>query len=65
MAKYKGAVGFGSDGVHYPADGEGLDTSRPLRWDDAAGCFREAVEGEERHNDANHGTDIELEVGGE
>jgi hypothetical protein len=62
--KYTGPVGFGSDGVHYPADADGnLDTSRPLRWDD--GGYRDAEADEPLHNDVHHGEDLELEVGGE
>jgi hypothetical protein len=61
---YDGPVGFGSDGVHYPLDGDGqLDTSRPLRWED--GAYRDAKDGEQLHNDVHHQNAVELEPGGE
>ena len=62
MAKYKGPVVF-VEGVHYPATDDGADLSRPLRWED--GGYRDAEPGEALHNDANHLSDVELEVGGE
>jgi hypothetical protein len=51
---YDGPVGFGSDGVHYPADADGhLDRSRPLRWV-AGSTYRDATDGEPLHNDEHH-----------
>lgn len=64
MSAYKGAVVF-VDGVHYPASDDGADLSRPLRWIDDSGGYRDAEPGEDLHNDAHHASDLELEVGGE
>ncbi len=58
MADYDGPVGFGSDGVHYPAGDDGhLDTSRPLRWVEGA-TYRDAEEGEPLHNEVHQGNDV-------
>jgi hypothetical protein len=66
MAVYKGPVGFGHDGVHYPVGDDGhLDMSRPLRWIDGDGGYRDAEKGDPLHNDAYHAGDADLEVGGE
>ena len=52
------------DGVHYAVGEDGhADLSRPLRWEN--GAYRDAVDGEPLHNDVNHGSDLDLEVGGE
>lgn len=64
MGTYKGAVVF-REGVHYAVDKNGdPDLKRPLRVTDDGG-FRDAEPGEPLHNDANHTSDLMLEVGGE
>ncbi len=62
MAAYKGSVVF-VEGVHYPVKDDAADLSRPLRWEN--GRYRDALDGEPLHNDANHGVELELPVGGE
>lgn len=64
MAVYKGPVVF-VDGVHYPAKDEGADLTRPLRWIEGDGGYRDAEDGDPLHNDTHHIGDLELEVGGE
>lgn len=59
---YKGAVAF-VDGVHYPVKDDHADLSRPLRFEN--GKYRDAEDGEPLHNDVNHTSELELEVGGE
>jgi hypothetical protein len=39
--------------------------SRPLRWIDGDGGYRDAEKGDPLHNDAYHAGDADLEVGGE
>lgn len=58
MAGYDGPAGFGSDGVHYPADDEGnLDLSRPLRWSEGA-TYRDAEDGEPLHAEVHQANDV-------
>lgn len=53
MTTYDGAVGFGSDGIHYPDEDGNLDTTRPLRWVEGT-TYRDADDGDELHNDTHH-----------
>lgn len=62
MAGYTGPVGF-VDGVHYPVEGDHVDLSRPLRWED--GEYRDAEDGEALHNDQHGSGDQTLEPGTE
>jgi hypothetical protein len=61
--RYEGDVVFVS-GVHYPVGEDGhADLARPLRRADDG--WRSAGDEEPLHNDVNHQSDLEFEVGGE
>ena len=65
MARFKGPVVFGSDGVHYPATDDGPDLTRPLFFDADIDGYRDRKDTDPGHFDAYHVNHLELQFADE